>query len=344
MKSTIAKTAALAALMSGSAGAAYATEGWYGRADAGWGFEGSVELEAGGEGIIEGDLDDGWMGSIGFGKGFAEGFRLEGELAYRQNDIEDSDSEASSTAAMANAYYDFHRGGSFQPYVGVGAGYGKLEVEDVPFVGDTDEDGFAWQAMAGVGIALSEQATLDIGYRYFNMPSVEVGEVFGENEEPVELELDYEHHAATVGLRWQFAAPAAPPPPPPAEELPPPPPPPAPAACPTADFVVYFEWDRSNLNQAALETIDTAVNQARACNLETVVVIGHTDTSGSAAYNVGLGQRRASVVHDALVARGMSSAGIRTESHGETDLAKATPDGVREPLNRRTAVTITFRP
>ena len=43
-------------------------------------------------------------------------------------------------------------------------------------------------------------------------------------------------------------------------------------------------------------------------------------------------------------ARGMSSAGIRTESHGETDLAKATPDGVREPLNRRTAVTITFRP
>jgi hypothetical protein len=49
------------------------------------------------------------------------------------------------------------------------------------------------------------------------------------------------------------------------------------------------------------------------------------------------------VVRDALVARGIAAGSIRSEARGETDLARATRDGVREPLNRRTAVTISFR-
>jgi OOP family OmpA-OmpF porin len=106
---------------------------------------------------------------------------------------------------------------------------------------------------------------------------------------------------------------------------------------------VYFEWDRSNLNQAALETIDAAVNRARQCNVAGTIVVGHTDTSGSPTYNQGLSERRASVVRDALVARGMAAGSIQTQARGESDLARATRDGVREPLNRRTAVTISFR-
>jgi OOP family OmpA-OmpF porin len=72
-------------------------------------------------------------------------------------------------------------------------------------------------------------------------------------------------------------------------------------------------------------------------------VVGHTDTSGSAQYNVGLSERRASVVRDALIAGGLAAGAITTDARGETDLATPTRDGVREPLNRRTAVTITFR-
>jgi OmpA-OmpF porin, OOP family len=49
------------------------------------------------------------------------------------------------------------------------------------------------------------------------------------------------------------------------------------------------------------------------------------------------------VVRDALVARGINAGSIRTEARGETDLAQPTRDGVREPLNRRTAVTISFQ-
>ena len=113
--------------------------------------------------------------------------------------------------------------------------------------------------------------------------------------------------------------------------------------CPRSEFVVYFEWDRSNLNQAALDTIDAAVQRARECSIANVVVVGHTDTSGSTAYNQGLSERRSAVVRDALAARGIGAGAIETQARGETNLARATNDGVREPLNRRTAVTISFR-
>jgi hypothetical protein len=39
----------------------------------------------------------------------------------------------------------------------------------------------------------------------------------------------------------------------------------------------------------------------------------------------------------------MNAGAITTQARGETELARATPNGVREPLNRRTAVTISFR-
>jgi outer membrane protein OmpA-like peptidoglycan-associated protein len=114
-------------------------------------------------------------------------------------------------------------------------------------------------------------------------------------------------------------------------------------ACPASSFTIYFEWDRSNLNQAGVEVIDAAIARARQCNVSGATVVGHTDTSGSADYNVALSDRRASVVRDALVARGLPASLIQSESRGETDLAVPTRDGVREPNNRRTAVTINFR-
>jgi outer membrane protein OmpA-like peptidoglycan-associated protein len=73
------------------------------------------------------------------------------------------------------------------------------------------------------------------------------------------------------------------------------------------------------------------------------MVVGHADTSGSAPYNFGLSERRASVVRDALASRGIPPNLITVEARGETDLARPTRDGVREPLNRRAVVTISFR-
>jgi outer membrane protein OmpA-like peptidoglycan-associated protein/outer membrane protein W len=345
MKSRITKTVALAALMASGATAASATEGWYGRVDAGWSVDGSSIDFDGGD---EFDLDDNWSHHLGLGYAFMNGFRLEGEIAHRYNDFGEGvldDGNVHAWTAMLNGFYDFNRGGTFEPYVGLGVGAARLNVSAVDPIGPVtiqDEDTvLAYQALIGVAIGITERLDVDLGARYL---VADGGEFAGfDDDDPASFDADYEHMAVTVGLRWQFAGAAPPPPPPPPPAPPPPPPPPPPVACPTSDFVVYFEWDRSNLNQAAMETIDAAVARARQCNVGGVVVVGHTDTSGSAQYNVGLSERRASVVRDALVARGVAAASIRTEARGENDLARATRDGVREPLNRRTAVTISFR-
>ena len=50
--------------------------------------------------------------------------------------------------------------------------------------------------------------------------------------------------------------------------------------------------------------------------------------------------RRADVVASALSERGIANTLIAKDGKGETALAKATLDGVREPLNRRSEVTI----
>jgi len=328
MKTKLKRTIALAALLTAlTGGAAHAVEGWYVRGDAGYTIEGNVDSDL----LGDSDLDQDWMADVGVGYGMANGFRLEGELGYRNNELDEfAPDEATVWSGMINLFYDFNRGGGWEPYLGVGVGYADVEIEDF------DESSWGWQALAGIAIPINEQLDFDVGYRFFRVEELE-GDIGGD---PIEVE--YEHQAVTVGLRWQFAAPP-PPPPPPAPPPPPPPPPPPVATCPQSEFVVYFEWDRSNLNQAALETIDAAVARARQCNVGGVVVVGHTDTSGSAQYNIGLSERRASVVRDALVARGIAAGAISSQARGETDLARATRDGVREPLNRRTAVTITFR-
>jgi outer membrane protein OmpA-like peptidoglycan-associated protein len=352
MKSRITKTAALAALMAGASGAANATEGWYGRVDVGYSVDGELDGSIT-DGVTEAtgsiDFDSDWMGAVALGLAFQNGFRAEGEIAYRYNewgpefipDPVDTDAtgHARAWSAMANLFYDFNRGGSIEPYLGIGVGGARV---DAAANGGAEggDNVVAYQAMAGVAFSITEQLDVDVGYRYFAAPDVDLTEAFGPG---LEAEADYQHSAVTIGLRYQFTAPAPPPPPPPPPAPPPPPPPPPAATCPTSEFVVYFEWDRSNLNQAALETIDAAVNRARECNIGGVVVVGHTDTSGSTAYNQGLSERRASVVRDALVARGISATSITAEARGESDLARATADGVREPLNRRTAVTISFR-
>jgi outer membrane protein OmpA-like peptidoglycan-associated protein len=109
------------------------------------------------------------------------------------------------------------------------------------------------------------------------------------------------------------------------------------------EFKIYFEWDRSNLNQEATDRINQAANAAKSCNVSTVNVVGFTDTSGRPAYNLGLSQRRATVVANALTAAGIPAGVVTTDGKGETNLDKPTADGVREPLNRRSVVTIQFR-
>ena len=351
------KTVAVAVTALAFAGVARAQEGWYVRGDLGWIFDGQVDLDP-----IEGPIvnpldlptppdgklgfDDGWMASAGGGYAWENGLRLEGELAYRDSDIDDTEGvdgggDTSSWAIMFNGYWDFNKPGVWEPYVGLGVGWANIDASasdsgPPPISGSDDGEAFAWQGMLGVAWEVSPQTAIDFSYRYFEAPDVEFSTA-------ADREADYTTQSAMIGVRYTFAPPPPPPPPPAPPPAPRPSAPPPPAACPTSEFVVYFEWDRSELNQAGQDTITSAVNRARQCNVTNIQVVGHTDTSGSAEYNQGLADRRANVVSDAMVAAGVPATLITTEARGENDLARQTGDNVREPLNRRSAVTIRFR-
>ncbi|GGY89850.1 OmpA family protein [Novosphingobium colocasiae] len=70
-------------------------------------------------------------------------------------------------------------------------------------------------------------------------------------------------------------------------------------------------------------------------------VYGHTDSTGSDAYNMDLSKRRADAVARYLISRGVSSARIQTKGMGETTpvATNDTPEG--RALNRRVEIKIT---
>jgi hypothetical protein len=115
------------------------------------------------------------------------------------------------------------------------------------------------------------------------------------------------------------------------------PPPPPPPAQPTS-FMVFFDWDRSNLSAQAQSTIQQAAQAYKTRGSARVTATGHTDTSGSEAYNMALSLRRANTVKNALVQQGVPASAISVIGRGEQGLLVQTGDGVREPQNRRVEI------
>jgi len=130
------------------------------------------------------------------------------------------------------------------------------------------------------------------------------------------------------------------PPPPPAPVTSAPVSAPAPSQATPSDYTVYFDLDSWTLTAEDLAVITNAINTARAGGQSHITVVGHTDTSGSAAYNQRLSVRRANVVVEALVDMGARRAAIQASGVGKTDLAVPTPDGVKEAKNRRSVITL----
>jgi outer membrane protein OmpA-like peptidoglycan-associated protein len=121
------------------------------------------------------------------------------------------------------------------------------------------------------------------------------------------------------------------------------PPPPAPvAAAPCSvqlPIVFYFEWNVDAPPADAAAVAATAAQQMQACGWRNLRIAGHADTSGSSKYNEGLSERRARNVAGLLQNAGVAGETLAVEAFGETRPAVQTPDGVREPLNRRVEVT-----
>ena len=79
---------------------------------------------------------------------------------------------------------------------------------------------------------------------------------------------------------------------------------------------VFFQYDSTELSTEALEAIQANVAALEWYANWSVTIEGHCDSRGTPEYNLALGERRALVVRDHLVNRGIDGARIRTISYG----------------------------
>ena len=105
--------------------------------------------------------------------------------------------------------------------------------------------------------------------------------------------------------------------------------------------IIYYEFNKGQSAETR-NTVNRILDIGEYCRVGSIRVIGHTDTSGAAGYNLALSQRRAKDARDELVRQGINSAVISSEGKGETEPFVPTGDGVKEQLNRRTEVLITL--
>jgi len=103
-------------------------------------------------------------------------------------------------------------------------------------------------------------------------------------------------------------------------------------------FEIRFDFNKATIKPEYEDIIKQLVGVTRSNKNVKVSVVGHTDTSGSKAYNYALGGRRAEAVQKMLIDYGIPSSQIVAVSAGEEDLKVPTPDGVRNAENRRVRV------
>jgi OmpA-OmpF porin, OOP family len=321
-------------------------------------------------------------------------FRIEAEVAYKRARVDDIETtialpgmaavpggvitpdilpagggRSSALSFMINGMLDFGDDDGVSGFVGGGVGVARVDYNNVRAFSnqaaaiDDSDTRFAWQVVAGLRQAISDNVDITVRYRFFNADNIRTVDFRG-----LESESRFRSHSLLGGITFNFGAPPPPPPPPPpcpdgwtrdasgVCQAPPAPPPPAEtkqcpdgsvipvaAECPVrvtpGPFIVFFDWDKDEITPAAAAILDNAAAAYQQTGSASVTLAGHADRSGSDAYNVGLSQRRANNVRAYLAGRGVPDGSITTEAFGESRPLVDTADGVREPQNRRVEIT-----
>jgi outer membrane protein OmpA-like peptidoglycan-associated protein len=352
---TIALAGAAAVALTTSASADHT--GWYLGLGAGWEHTDPARIQYPPPPIGGVNSKEKFSGSgiylINGGYKFDSGMRIEGELAYKNPDARAlvpgdciapgclAKGGADIGTAMVNFAYDFGIGNNWG--LSFGGGLGAADVNDhlksggfCAICGAHVE--FAWQVIGGAYFQLTDDLDVTVDFRYrkeevdrdYRADPV----IAGPNNSSVHL-FQVPEEAAIVGLRWYLGEAPPPPPPPPPPAPPPPPPPP-----PVKTFIVFFDFDKSNLTAEAEGVVTEAVKTAKQNGFVKVTVTGHTDTVGSDRYNQALSERRAETVKEEMVRQGMDGNSIAVEGKSFHDPLVATGPGVREPQNRRAVIDL----
>jgi len=270
-------------------------------------------------------MNTGWAAGGKVGYDFV-GPRIELEGIYRQNNgtgvvgypngtFASQSGKINQVSVMANALYDFFPGATITPYVGAGAGVAFVDPSISPGCTMCSTQ-FAYQGIVGIGYNMAPGWRLDLDGRYYG--TTNPGQYTNNN------------FSVMLGLTYKFGQPET--------AAAAPPPAPAPAAAPS--FMVFFDWDRSDLSAQAQQTLQQVASAYKQRGSARVVATGHADRSGPDDYNMALSLRRANAVKNSLVSNGVPASVISVVGKGESQPLVQTADGVREPQNRRVEIVL----
>jgi outer membrane protein OmpA-like peptidoglycan-associated protein len=103
---------------------------------------------------------------------------------------------------------------------------------------------------------------------------------------------------------------------------------------------ITFGVDSANIDVGFRNTLDQLASTLTQYEKTYVDVLGHTDSTGSDAYNQALSERRASAVADYLSTRGVQSARLAARGYGESQPKASNLDAAGRSANRRVEIRL----
>ena len=101
-----------------------------------------------------------------------------------------------------------------------------------------------------------------------------------------------------------------------------------------------YDFDKATLKAEGQATLDKIARDLSKIKLEVIIAVGNTDSVGTDAYNMALGQRRAQSVKAYLVSKGVDGSRIYTESKGKSNPVASNATAEGRAKNRRTDIEV----
>lgn len=102
---------------------------------------------------------------------------------------------------------------------------------------------------------------------------------------------------------------------------------------------VFFDFDSAKVTPAAMKRIEAQATWLNTYSSTKATIEGHTDSRGTAEYNLALGQSRANAAQNALEGQGIDKSRTTTVSYGKERLENLGTTEADHAQNRR-AVTV----
>lgn len=109
---------------------------------------------------------------------------------------------------------------------------------------------------------------------------------------------------------------------------------------PPQRFTLYFRFESDELTDDSRSMVPEILQAIKEHPVPELLIVGHTDTTGTIAANFDLGRKRAETVRGVLIEAGLDQSAIEVTSHGESDLLVQTADEIFEPRNRRVDISV----